>query len=106
MPDLSNESFYHCESCEGWQTEVQGKSGVYTVTWDNFSHLNRGQVQYDYSCTCWAYKKGKGKHCKHIKEVIESGKHCNWMQFTDGGEPVDGKCPKCGGPVSSMLWAV
>jgi len=109
MPDLTTEYYYHCDTAEYWETEVQGSSGAYTVRWDNISHKNR-DVQYDYSCTCWAYKKGRGKHCKHIKQVIASGDHCKWMQFTDGDEPVekDGEkaCPKCGSPVHSMGWGV
>ena len=107
MSDLTTEYYYHCDTAEGWQTEVKGSKGkTYTVKWDNFSHKNRQEVQYDYSCNCQGYKFGKGKHCRHIREVVESEQHCNWMQFTDGDEPVENRCPKCGSNVHSMGWGV
>jgi hypothetical protein len=109
MPDLTTEYYYYCETAEGFQMEVEG-SKTYTVRWDRTSHKNYREVQYDYSCTCHAYKFGRGKYCKHIQQVIDSGKHCNWQQFTDGGEPVekDGEkcCPKCGSPVRAMGYGV
>jgi hypothetical protein len=55
--------------------------------------------------TCMAYKTKPG-YCKHIKALIESGKHCKWLQFIDGGKLKDGKCPKCGGEVGARRWAV
>jgi hypothetical protein len=108
MPDLSIESFWHCTSAENWQTQVQGKTGTYTVTFDRHSHLNQA-VQLDYSCTCPAYKFGKGKPCKHIEAAKKS--HCGWMEFADGGEvkhDANGKpvCPNCGQPVAAMRHAV
>jgi hypothetical protein len=111
MPDLINQPFYHCLSAENFVTEVEGSKGKkYTVRYDQYSHKNRRETQCDYSCNCDAYKFGKGAHCKHIEQVIKSGKHCNWMQYIDGGKPVatanELVCPKCGGPISSMLWAV
>jgi len=110
MPDFINQSFFHCETAEYFAIEVQGKTGNYVVKWDNHSHLNKRDVQYDYSCSCWAYLKGKGKYCKHISKVKESEQHCKWLQFIDGGEPIviDGEkhCPKCNKSVRSMLWAV
>lgn len=110
MPDLTTEVYYHCAGCEGFRTEVTGSTGtVYKVCWDNYSHKNRSNVQYDYSCTCMAYKTKKG-YCKHIREVIVSGKHCKWMQFIDGGEVVrkDGEtfCPECGSPAHAQRHAV
>jgi hypothetical protein len=87
MPDLTTEYFYHCESCEHFSTKVQG-SKEYTVS---YGQTPRGPYQYDYHCTCDAFKFGKGKPCKHIEEVKASGKHCNWNQFTDGGKRLDSK---------------
>jgi hypothetical protein len=112
MPDLTNETFYHCATAENWQTEVPSSTGngSYTVRWDNHSHLNTHQHQYDYSCTCWAYKKGKGKPCKHIQQVLESNQHCKWSQFIHGGEVgrKNGQavCPKCGEEAIAQLWGV
>ena len=31
---------------------------------------------------------------------------CTWDQMHDGGEPVDGRCPKCGGPITGMGYGV
>lgn len=106
MPDLTLQPYYHCESAEHFVTEVVGSKGdKYTVRWDNYSHKNRREVDYDYSCTCMAYKTRPGD-CKHIKQVKESKKHCNWLQFIDGGEPKNGRCPRCGSEVHSQMWGV
>lgn len=107
MPDLINQPYYHCESCEHFSTKVKGSKGSeYTVAYGP----TRGPYEYDYHCTCDSFKFGKGNYCKHIKEVKNSGLHCNWSQFLEGGEPneVNGEkvCPRCGARVHSMLWAV
>lgn len=97
MPDLTTEYYYHCETAEYWETTVIGSKGdKYLVKWDEWGH--HSGCTYDYSCNCWAYRKGHGKYCKHILQVKDQ--HCNWNQWMDGGEPVDGKCPKCGGEIS------
>lgn len=107
MPDLDLVVFFHCQTAESWEKQVQGKTGTYTVRFDRTSHQNPN-VQYDFSCTCWPYKKGKGKYCKHILEV--SKERCGWSQFVDGGEPVkrDGEyfCPQCGEPAIAQRHGV
>lgn len=107
MPDLTVEYHYHCESCRYFRTEVKGSKGTYTVT---YGETPRGPYQYDYHCTCDAFKFGKGKPCKHIEQVKASGQHCNWNQFIDGGQPAekDGEkcCPKCGAAVFSQGYGV
>ena len=110
MHDLVTEYFWHCDTAENWSTEVQGSIGTtYTVFWNSHGHKNQ-EVKYDYSCTCKSYKFGSGKHCKHIKEVKESNKHCKWMQFTDGDDVVtengERLCPSCNAKAHSMGWAV
>jgi hypothetical protein len=107
MPDLTLESFYHCESAEHFSTEVEGSNGTkHTVSYTE----SNGNYQYDYKCTCHSFKFGRGKYCKHIKQVKESGQHCNWLQFVDGGKPIEKNgemtCPRCGKSVSSQRWAV
>jgi hypothetical protein len=106
MPDFDTQVFWHCSTSESWEKEVQGKSGTYTVRFGRGS-LNH-DVQHDFSCTCWAYKKGKGKYCKHIEQV--KSEHCGWNQFIDGEEPVqrDGEyfCPRCGEPAFPLRYAV
>ena len=101
MPDLSIEYFYHCESAESYSTQVEGSKGKkYTVS---YGHAVRGPYQYDYTCTCDSFKFSKGKPCKHIEQVQQSGTRCNWQQFLDGGQPSekDGQkcCPRCGSAV-------
>lgn len=107
MPDLDTQVFFHCETSEDFQKEVQGKTGTYTVRCDRTHHLNPN-VQIDWSCTCWPYKKGKGKYCKHILQV--TSERCGWNQFVDGDEPVKTPegyvCPKCGKPAFPLRYAV
>jgi len=90
--------YYQCVSCSDWEILIQGKTGVHHVVFDRFSHKNRHRVQHDYSCDCKGYK-FRGT-CKHIEDA--KTKHCSWMQQIDGGEPKDGKCPKCGSDVRSV----
>ena len=110
MPDLTPQTYYHCGSAESFHATIQGsKKAIYKVAWNKFGH-NNPDVQYDYSCTCPSYKFSGGKHCKHIEMVRVSGKHCNWMQFTEGGDVVTNEegetfCPKCGCEAHAMGWA-
>ncbi len=110
MHDLTTIYYWHCITYETWERTVEGSKGAtYKVRWNNYSHKNRGSVQYDFSCSCPSYKFGKG-YCKHIKQAQE--KWCGWSQFSDGGDVVkkekmkDYKCPKCGSEVKSMGWGV
>ena len=105
MPDLTPIPFAHCQTAESWSLEVEGSRGkTYTVTWDRHSHRNRWDVQYDYSCTCESYRYKGGAYCKHILKA--KGSHCNWQQFMDGGQPVDGKCPNCTQSVAYQMQGV
>lgn len=106
MPDLTVQYYYHCQSCEHFSTQVEGSKGKqHTVS---YGATPRGHYQYDYHCTCDAFK--FRKTCKHIEQVKASNKHCNWNQFLEGDEPVDvnGKkcCPRCGGDVFSQGYGV
>jgi hypothetical protein len=92
MPDLTTEVTYVCQDGESWSTKV----GDYTIAYNSHGHLNRGLIQYDYSCTCKAYVFGRGKHCKHIKQVIESGDRCTWDSDIGEEMEVRGTCPRCG----------
>ena len=102
MPDLTVSAFWHCLSNEDWLTEVDG----HTVIFDKFSHRNRKEVDYDYSCDCKSYQY-RGR-CKQIEKARPL--RCGWSQVYDGGDVVqkDGKpaCPKCGGPVGSAMHGV
>ena len=111
MADLTTEHFWHCATAEDWEMTVVGSTGnKHTVSWNNRSHKNLSDVQYDYSCSCKGYEYGRGQYCTHIERIKKSGIHCKWMQFTDGGDiTVENdicSCPRCGDQVRSMGWAV
>jgi len=108
MPDLTIEIYYHCQSAEHFTAKVKGSNNTeHTVS---YGATPRGPYQYDYSCTCQAFKFGKGKYCKHIDEVKKSEQHCNWLQIVEGGQPVekDGQkcCPNCGLPAHPQRYGV
>jgi len=110
MSDLSIQNHWHCVTAEAWSTTVEGAKGrTYTVSWNKWGH-KRADVEYSYCCTCPGYQFGFGEDCKHITLTKSSGKHCNWMQFRDGGEAISTHagqfCPQCGLGVRSMGWCV
>ena len=115
MTDLTVEYYWHCTTSENWATAILGSRGdTYTVKFNSSDHKNP-DVQRDYSCDCLGYKYGgdefgNWKYCKHIKQVLASGKHCKWMQFVDGGDAVvkngEQHCPECGERANSMAWGV
>lgn len=108
MADLTIETRWICTELLGWGRTVSGLNRAYTVRWDRYSHKNRNEVEYDYSCDCPAYKFRPG-YCKHIEAVKDE--HCTWQQMYDGGEPVENedgelRCPKCGAEVTAMRYGV
>jgi hypothetical protein len=114
MPDLTIEIYFRCTSNDGFSVQIpSSKAGEeYTVRFGRMPPNH--ECQYDWTCTCKAFKFGKGKPCKHIKEVDNNReKHgfCGWHQFMDGGEPVEGKgmeyfCPRCGMLAKGERWGV
>ena len=101
MPDLTLETYFNCQTAEEFQTQIEGTK-TYTVS------FGPGKEGHDWTCTCDAFKYGKGKYCKHIKQVESS--RCGWMQYVHGGEPVQKGheyfCPKCGTKANPRQWAV
>jgi hypothetical protein len=91
MPDLSIEYRQWCETNEYWECRMPGgKGNVYTVVW------SRGHDGCAYTCTCEAFKFGKGKECKHIAKA--KLKHCrwNWQAVAGDGDTTPRTiCPKC-----------
>lgn len=85
MPDFTYENYYACQDLNGRVTKIRGGTGIHTIRYE------RGE----WSCTCDGFK--FHKKCKHIE--AEKKKICKWCQEWDGGEPINGKCPKCNGPV-------
>jgi hypothetical protein len=106
MPDLTKEAYWQCTTAETWAMDVRlsPEKKAYTVTWDRWRHLRQHDVVYDYSCTCKAYKYGKGVHCKHIERAKTS--RCGWMQFLDGEDVAESSCPRCGAEVHARTWGV
>lgn len=104
MPDLTEVLMYHCITAEEWECKVPSSKGDTTYTVSFGRHHKNPNVQFDYSCTCKGYKFGKGKICSHIEKVHLQ--RCGWSQFVDGGEPVNGRCPKCGREVIAQRYGV
>ena len=102
MPDLTIETAMVCASNESWQGQYEGSKGeYYTVEW---GRKVRGPVQYGWSCSCPAFKFGRGRECKHIEAA--KTERCAWnAEMSVGGTDLD-KCPECNGPVSSVRVAV
>lgn len=94
MSDLTLQSYYYCKSVENFQVQI----GKYTVK----HGTSRGQYQYDFNCTCPAFK--FRKQCKHIEEAKQF--YCGWDQFIDDKEVVNKCCPNCNGAVDSRLVGV
>ncbi len=101
MPDLTLQPMAMCASYERFEVKVKGSKGAtYAVTHGRVAH---GDCLYDFACTCPAFKFRPG-HCKHIKAVESQA--CLWHEQSDGGAAVDGKCPRCNGPVIGIMCAV
>jgi len=100
MPDLTIEYYYLCSSAVRAAYNIEGSEDkTYQVEYDH-NYINTKSQ--GWSCDCQGYK--FRKTCNHIKKAQE--KHCGWLQFANGDEPVDGKCPKCGDDISSRGWGV
>ena len=105
MVDFAIENHFHCVTAEEFAIEVPSSAGgFHRVT---FSRANRGPSMVNWNCTCKGF--WFRKDCRHVREAKKS--HCGWMSFIDGDQVLrdeDGHafCPRCGGPVKSMRWAV
>lgn len=106
MPDLTIHTTYTCGTNLTWMKQVPGSrpGTMHTVRWcfQPWPHT----TQYDWECSCDAFKFGKGVHCKHIRSVKKE--RCGWngvldivgeMPRSPNGEPC---CPECGGRVEAM----
>ncbi len=90
-----------CCSNVFWEKEVKGsKDNIYTVS---FEKQYGGDYEYDYECTCPAFKHRPG-YCKHILEVKDD--RCGWHEQHCAGTAQDSKCPNCGGPVEVVMCGV
>lgn len=91
-----------CMSNVSWKRAVpSSKPGQdYLVTYGDLppDPLRDLPARRGFACSCPAYKFRKDHQgvCKHIMSV--NHEWCGWKEG-DGGEVVDHKCPKCGGPV-------
>lgn len=96
MPDFKTQAFWCCETERGWQGTIDG----HVVRWERLAPPAR--VQFGFTCDCKGYQFRKS--CRHIKAAETM--RCGWNQFVHGGEPIDGRCPKCGGEVTAENYAV
>lgn len=97
MPDLIPTPYRYCNSVENFSIQVaSSKGGNYTVTHGN---TPMGPYQYGLGCECMGFKY-RGK-CQHIETA--KLEFCGWDAYIDGGEAIDGKCPKCQGETSSRM---
>ena len=96
MPDFTTESFWCCETARHWQGEVEG----HLVYWGPLP--SSASVGYGMICDCKGFK--FRKTCRHV--LAAEKLRCGWQEFVEGGEPVNGRCPKCGCEVTAEQYAV
>lgn len=105
MPDLTVESYWCCATRESWSKKVTGSKGdLYEVVWGPAGP--NAQYGAEFSCTCPGFK--YRRKCHHVTEAKKD--YCGWDQFINGGEPDEANgersCPKCGGEVHGIRYAV
>lgn len=96
MPDLNTETYWCCVSVRNWQAMIDG----HRVAWEQMppsANYGFGMV-----CDCKGFK--FRRKCRHAEKA--EGMRCGWQQFVHGGEPADGRCPKCRGEVTAERYAV
>lgn len=96
MSDFTTESFWCCTTVRHWQANIDG----HRVAWESLPPS--ADVGYGFVCDCKGYQ--FRRTCRHIKAA--ESMRCGWQEFVEGGEPVDGRCPKCGGEVTAERYAV
>jgi hypothetical protein len=91
MSDLTIETRWACESIQGWITVITGSKG------DKYRVAYNYDPDYTWMCSCLGFQ--HRSQCKHIEQAKKQ--FCGWDQEIDPGKPIDGKCPKCQGPIFS-----
>lgn len=100
---------YMCQSVQNWSVDVQSESDAstrYEVCFRKLpEHLKDvREEEFDFTCSCPHWERRMWHHaheyCKHVRRV--KALHCGWRQDRDGGELVDGRCPKCGALVVEL----
>ena len=103
MAELDIVSTWTCKTNIDWHCVVQSNSGKkYLVCFERQGP--NADVQYDYTCTCPAFKYNKG-YCKHIKLAMPE--RCGWngeLEPTAEALVKDGEhvCPDCEGPIAAV----
>lgn len=96
MPDFTIETFWCCETALAWRGVIDG----HAVRWGQLPPW--ADVGYGFACDCKGYQ--FRKTCRHVKAA--ESLRCGWQQFAHGGQPIDGKCPRCAGAVTAERYAV
>jgi hypothetical protein len=96
MPDFTIETHWCCQTAREWSGTVDGHS----VHWGQLPPS--AAVGYGFVCDCKGYQ--FRKTCRHVKAA--ESLRCGWQAFAHGGQPIDGKCPRCGGAVTAERYAV
>lgn len=108
--DMTEHVTVTCSTNEEWTLMVKGRTGDYVVRWGRLPP--DAQTQYGYTCTCPAFKFGRGSMCKHIRAA--DPQRCGWngdLELVDvkslstdhEGNPL---CPECGAQVRYVKVAV
>lgn len=104
MPDLTIENRTVCQTNTSFEASVRGSNrGSKGIDYQvSYGWSQTSDVQYDWTCTCSAFKFGK-KPCKHIMAVKPT--RCGWNADLSDNGSYD-LCPECGGPVEVVRIAV
>ena len=104
MPDFTIEYFSVCPTVLRFETQIQGKTGTYAVSYG--PEHDDGNHSHGWHCTCPSFR--YRKDCKHLS--VAKAQRCAWNEeaFCGSGapRPTDGKCPNCGEPLETIKVAV
>jgi len=89
-------TMFECPSAVEFQTIVTGRDSTHVVKLDP-NVQDRNNPSWQCSCRTFAARKA----CPHIE--IAQKRWCGWNQATHGGEPVLGRCPRCGQRAKPVL---
>jgi len=93
MPDLNFVPAAQCVSNSYYQASIEGSKGdIYTVV------VNDGTSHCD--CPGFKYR----NRCSHVAKAVKD--QCTWHSQFDEEQTEKDKCPRCGGPVEYVRFAI